>query len=174
MWDKYGEMNSAEEINEKAKKMREEGKPEELKEMAKENGLDEDMVDFFLEGEMDIICDNMSAAIGKLQVEIEHYQKQYAANAKEVVEALESMMSRECVKLSVHKYGVDIDIDVTGDNLAEAIRSKGKDLNTICKDVFTKAQKIHLEGNPASALVVPMIIHQYLQPVKGKKEDKKK
>lgn len=174
MWDKYGEMNSADEINEKACEMREVGQSAELKELAKENGLDEDMVDFFLEGEMDIICDDLGAAVGKLQVEIAHYQKQYVANAKEVVEVLESMMSRERVKLSVHKAGVDIDIDITGDELAKVIRQRGKSLNDICKDVFTKAQTIHNSGEPASAMVVPMIIHQYLQSVKEKKEDKKK
>lgn len=171
MWDKYGEQNSADELNALARQLLSEGKKDEVYELAKENGIDKDMAELFVAEDIDFICDNMSAAIGKLDVEIEHYQKQYVANALEVKDALESYMSRERVKLSVHKYGVDIDIDVTGDELADAIRQKGKVLNDILKDVFTRAGKIHQEGNPASALVVPMVIHEYLQPVK---EDKKK
>ena len=171
MWDKYGEQNSAHELNALARQLLSEGKKDEVHELAKENGIDKDMAELFVAEDIDFICDNMSAAIGKLDVEIEHYQKQYVANALEVKDALESYMSRERVKLSVHKYGVDIDIDITGDELADAIRQKGKVLNDILKDVFTRAGKIHQEGNPASALVVPMVIHEYLQPVK---EDKKK
>lgn len=174
MWDKYGEQNSAEELNALAKELLTSGKKDEVYELAKENGIDRDMVELFVAEDIDFICDNMSAAIGKLDVEIEHYQKQYVANALEVKDALESYMSRERVKLSVHKYGVDIDIDVTGDELADAIRQKGKVLNDILKDVFTRAGKIHQEGNPASALVVPMVIHAYLQLVKEKKEAKEK
>lgn len=174
MWDKYGEMNSADEINELAKKMREEDKIADLNGFARENGIDEDMVDLFKGREIDFICDDFSAAVGKLSVEIEHYQKQYVANAKEVVEALQSMMCRERVKLSVYKAGVEIDIDITGDELAKAIRKKGKSLNDICKEVFTKAQAIHNSGEPASAMVVPMIINRYLQEEDKKKEDRKK
>lgn len=168
MWDKYGEMDSAEELNELAKKLLREGKVDEVYELAKENGIDSDMAELFVAEDIDFICDEMSAAIGKLAVEIEHYQKQYVANALEVNEALQSYMARERVKLSVHKYGVDIDIDVTGDELAETIRRKGKVLNDILKDVFTRAGKIHTEGNPASALVVPMVIQAYLK--EGKKK----
>lgn len=170
MWEKFGEQNSAEDINELAKQLRSDGKKDDVYELAEENGIDKDMVELFVNEDIDFICDKMTAATGKLIKEIEHYEKQYVANAKEVMDALQSMMARERVKLSVHKYGVDIDIDITGEELAAAVRQKGKVLNDILKDVFTKAQKIHLEGNPASALVVPMVIQEYLNPAKGGKK----
>lgn len=169
MWDKYGEFDSFEEINDKAKELMAAGQAEEVRTLAKENGIDPVMADYYITGSIDFLCDRMTAAIGKMNMEIEKYQKQYVANAKEVKESLEMHMSQDIIKYSVHKYGVDIDIDITGDELAEAVRKKGKSLNDICRDVFTRAQKIHQEGNPASAMVVPMVINEYMKPVKTKK-----
>lgn len=162
MWDKYGEFNSAEEINQKAAELYAEGKKTELMELAEENGIDKEMAEYYGEG-IDFLCDDESAAVGKLDVELANYEKQYKANAIEVSDALKSMMSRDRIKFTVHRFGVDIDIDIKGLELAKAIRRKGKSLNAICKDVFTKAQKIHVAGNPASALVVPMIIEKYME-----------
>ena len=110
-----------------------------------------------------MLCDCTEAAFGKLSVELENYDKRYIANAKEVVQALESLMAQKKVRYEMHMYGIDISIDITGEQLAEQIRKNGKNLNTILKDVFTKAQKIHSEGNPASALVIPMVIEQYMK-----------
>lgn len=172
MWDKYGEFDSFEEINVKAKELLAAGQAEEVRVLAKENGIAPEMADYFITGAIDFLCDSMTAAIGKLNKEIKKYQKQYVANAKEVKEYLETCMSQETVKYSMHKYGVDVDIDITGDELARAVRRKGKSLNDICKKVFTRAQKIHQEGNPASAMVVPMVINEYMKPVKAKKGDK--
>lgn len=171
---KYGEQESAAGINELAKKMKAEGNKDTVYELAEENGIDKEMVDLFMEGHIDMICDVQTAAEGKLAVELKNYQKRYVSNAIEVVESLKSLISRERVKYSVHKYGIDIDIDITGEELAAAIRSKGKSLNDICKKVFTKAGEIHAKGNPASALVVPMIIQEYLQKQPEKKVTKKK
>lgn len=176
MWDKFGEMDSAEELNKKAMELRENGKAEELLPLTEENGIDGYMLEMFADGDIDFICDTQTAAEGKLSVELKNYQKQYVANAMEVVDALTSMMMRERIKLSVHKAGVDIDIDidVTGEELARAVRRKGKSLNTICKKVFTKAGEIHAAGTPASSMVIPMVINEYLQEEKKgkKKEDK--
>lgn len=172
MWDKFGEFDSSEEINEKAADLRKNGKKEDLKILAEENGIDADMMEMFSEGNIDFVCDTQSAASGKLEVELKNYQKQYVANAMEVVDELNSMMIRERIKRSIHKSGVDIDIDITGDDLAKAIRKKGKSLNDICKKVFTKAGQIHAAGTPASSMVVPMVIQEYITD-KKKKENKK-
>ena len=174
MWDKFGEFDSAKELNEKAVELKKNGKNEDLKTLAEENGIDADMLEMFIDGDIDFLCDTQSAAEGKLSVELKNYQKQYVANAMEVVDALTSMMVKERIKLSVHKHGVDIDIDITGEELAKAVRKKGKSLNDICKKVFTKAGQIHAAGNPASAMVVPMVIHEYLkEEKKGKKKEEK-
>lgn len=163
MWDKFGELNSAEEINAMAGKLLKEGKTEDIYVLAEENGIDKEMADMFTSEDIDFICDEQTAACGKLDMELEEYQKRYVANAIEVTDTLKNMTAREQIKMSVHKHGIDIDIDTTGEELAKMIRQKGKVLNNILKDVFTRAQEIHNAGNPASDMVIPMVIHEYLK-----------
>ena len=69
MFDKFGEMNSAEEINELAENLKKEGDLEGLKTMAEENGISSDFVEMFQEGAIPYLCDPYTAANGKLDVE---------------------------------------------------------------------------------------------------------
>nr|DAM36625.1 MAG TPA: PcfK-like protein [Caudoviricetes sp.] len=69
MYDKFGEMSSYTEINELAENLMNEGDIESLGEMAKENGIPEDFVDLYLEGDIPNLCDALTAAVGKLEVE---------------------------------------------------------------------------------------------------------
>ncbi|MCM1026502.1 MAG: hypothetical protein NC432_08685 [Roseburia sp.] len=69
MFDRFGEFDSAEEINATAAGLRKEGDRESLEVLAKENGIDGDLVEAFWEGDLLYLCDDMSAAIGKLDVE---------------------------------------------------------------------------------------------------------
>lgn len=69
MWDRFGEFDSAEEINELAVNLRREGDQESLRELAKENGIDEDMVEAFMDGDVLFLCTDMTAAIGKIEIE---------------------------------------------------------------------------------------------------------
>ena len=69
MFDRFGEFDSAEEINETAVNLRKEGDVEGLRVLAEENGIDKDILEVFLEGDMLYLCDEMSAAIGKIDVE---------------------------------------------------------------------------------------------------------
>lgn len=66
---KFGEMSSYKEINELAENLANEGDSESLREMAKENGIPEDFVDLYLEGDIPNLCDALTAAVGKLEVE---------------------------------------------------------------------------------------------------------
>lgn len=69
MYDKFGEMNSYKEINELAENLVNEGDTESLREMAKENGIPKDFVELYLEGDIPELCDALTAAVGKLEVE---------------------------------------------------------------------------------------------------------
>ena len=69
MFERFGEFDSAEEINEAAVNLRKEGDLESVRILAAENGMDEDVAEAFLEGELLYLCDVMSAAIGKIDVE---------------------------------------------------------------------------------------------------------
>ena len=69
MFEKFGEFDSAKEINELAINLRKEGDKESLNVLAKENGIDLEIAEAFLDGEIDFLCDVMAAAIGKIEVE---------------------------------------------------------------------------------------------------------
>lgn len=69
MYDRFGEFDSAEEINETAVNLRKEGDREGLEVLARENGIDRETLDLFLSGDLLYLCDGMTAAIGKIEVE---------------------------------------------------------------------------------------------------------
>lgn len=68
MWDKFGEFDSWEEINKAAEGQKVEGDKEALKELAKENGLEDNAEDYF-DGVIDTLCNPLEAAVGKITVE---------------------------------------------------------------------------------------------------------
>lgn len=68
LWKKFGEMNSCAEINELAENLLNEGDLASLREMAAENGV-ADMAELYCAGEIPDLCDALSAAIGKIDVE---------------------------------------------------------------------------------------------------------
>lgn len=69
MFDRFGEFDSARQINELAVNLRKEEDYDSLFVLAKENGLDESMVEMFITGDLIFLCDDMSAAIGKIEIE---------------------------------------------------------------------------------------------------------
>lgn len=69
MFDRFGEFDSAVEINETAVNLRKEGDTDSLKVLAGENGIDPEILEVFMDGGLLYICDDMTAAIGKIEVE---------------------------------------------------------------------------------------------------------
>lgn len=69
MFDKFGEMDSCQEINELAENLFNENDINSLKELAKENGIGEEFVDAYIEGDYPQLCDPLTAALGKLEIE---------------------------------------------------------------------------------------------------------
>lgn len=107
MFDKFGEFDTAKEINELAINLRKEGDRESLNLLAKENGIDLEIAEAFLDGDIDFLCDVMTAAIGKLEIE--------AAELKpvEIMADWVEYIKGRCLE---------------DDKLAVAIRKKGKGL----------------------------------------------
>lgn len=66
---KFGEFESFEEINELAENLFNEGDTDSIKVMAAENGIPEEMIQLYINGEIPVLCDAMTAALGKLEVE---------------------------------------------------------------------------------------------------------
>ena len=106
MFDKFGEFDSAQEICELAEGLKAMGDLENLKALAKENGIDEMVAQLYMSGDMEVFCDNMMAAIGKLEVEAKELQP------KEIMQDWLDYITSQCQK----------------DDVAIAVRKKGKTL----------------------------------------------
>lgn len=107
MFDKFGEMDSAEEINKCAKAQKEQGDNEAIMTLAKENGIDEDDALDFIDGITKDLTSPLLAAIGKLEVE-----------AKEL--NMKGILLDWVEEL--------IDMCVGDESFAAAVRKKGKNL----------------------------------------------
>lgn len=107
MFDKFGEMDSYQEINELAENLLNEGDTEGLKEMAAENGIEEDFVNLYLAGEVPELCDPMTAAFGKLDMECQDL------DPKEIMEDWAEYIRAQCME---------------NDQMAMQVRKKGKSL----------------------------------------------
>ena len=133
MFDKFGELNSCEEINELAENLFNEGDIDSLKVMAKENGIQEDFVEMYLQGDIPVLCDALTAALGKIDIEAAELKP------KEIMEDWAEYLGGQCVE---------------DDTLARQVRKKGKSLKgciaallswsfknqqTINKDIIKKA-----------------------------------
>lgn len=69
IFTKYGNFNSADEINEAAKNQLAQGDTEAIREIARENGLDPEDAEEFITGGWDRVCSETSAALGKITIE---------------------------------------------------------------------------------------------------------
>lgn len=69
MFDKYGEFDSAEEINEAVKAQLEEGDLNAVIEIALENGIDKEEAEDFIDGVVAELVTPLMAALGKITVE---------------------------------------------------------------------------------------------------------
>lgn len=107
MFDKFGEMNSYKEINELADNLFNEGDQESLKEMAKENGIMQEFVEIYLQGDIPVLCDPLTAALGKIDVEAEELKP------KEIMEDWVEYLRGQCMENEI---------------LAHQVRKKGKSL----------------------------------------------
>lgn len=159
MFDKFGEMNSYKEINELADNLFNEGDQESLKEMAKENGILQEFVEMYLQGDIPVLCDPLTAALGKIDVEAEELKP------KEIMEDWVEYLRGQCMENEI---------------LAHQVRKKGKSLKgciaallkwsfanqipigqDILKEAGVKAGKVTL-GIPGMARAKKIITDYYM------------
>jgi hypothetical protein len=69
MFEKFGEFDSAEELNAKAQELKDAGKEAELTELALENGLDKEDAEDYWDDCADTLATETQAAFGKLRME---------------------------------------------------------------------------------------------------------
>lgn len=100
MFERFGEMESAKEINELAVNLFNEGDVESLRVMATENGIPEVFVDLFCAGEIQELCDPMTAALGKIEVESAELKP------KEIMEDWVEYLKSQCMENELMAYSV--------------------------------------------------------------------
>lgn len=73
MFDKFGEFDTFEEINEKADELFNDSSVDsaDIMELARENGIPEEIASAYLEGDVPFLCDAATAAVGKIEIERE-------------------------------------------------------------------------------------------------------
>ena len=107
MFDKFGEFDSAEEINRAAAAQLKEGDLDAIKTIAEENGLDPEDAEDFCTGAIDSLATPLLAAIGKLEMESKDL------GLKNMMEDWKNFLIQICEE---------------DDQMAIAIRKKGKRL----------------------------------------------
>lgn len=71
MFAKFGEFGSAEEINQKAEELFNAGDNDGIRALASENGIPSEYAEAYCEGDLPVLCDALTAAVGKLDMEEE-------------------------------------------------------------------------------------------------------
>ena len=107
MFDKFGEFDSAEEINRAAAAQFAEGDEQAIYDIAKENGIDKEDADDFMDGIYPTLVNPKTAAIGKLKVEAEDLE------LKGIVSDWKDLLIEMCME---------------SEELCAAVRKKGKEL----------------------------------------------
>ena len=126
MFDMFGEMETAEEINAVARSLKEEGEKENLEKLCAENGIDAELAQMFWDGEIDFITDQLMA-VGKLDMEVKEPKGQNG-----YLESIANFLKAEAEK---------------DQDLAIAIRKKGKKLTDSYKAVENEARKRKKSGS---------------------------
>ena len=100
MFDKFGEMDTFGEINELAENLFNEGDTASIKTMAKENGIDKEYMEMYLSGDIPVLCDAMTAALGKIDVEVADLKP------KEIMEDWVEYLRGQCMENELLAFNV--------------------------------------------------------------------
>lgn len=135
MYEIFGEFDSAEELNLCAAGLKAEGDKDNLLVLAKENGIDESLVTMYLEDATQTFIDIFGAMCGKLEVERKE-GKTGIAPAQAIIDYL----------------------SITGfekEELAIAIRRKGKSLEKCCEEISKQAMAMVKEKKGEQTVNIP-------------------
>lgn len=144
MFEKFGEFDSAEEINAKAAELKTLGDRAALKELAEENGLDPEDAEDYADGIIEELCTVFMAAQGKIKVEME---------AMKLTREFEMLTDELLVEIQDLK-------------LAAGVRRKGKSLAEYLAKVIDKGYKDAITPPKEILDKVTAVPKQYLQHLK--------
>lgn len=123
MYEIFGEFNSAKEINEAATGLLNEGDHENIIVLAKENGIDEEIAQAYIDGDIPYLTDDMMAAVAKIEMERNTINDTFFSDMKD---DMINYLLTSCTDM----------------NFARAIRRKGKSLKgcfDYCKEKIREA-----------------------------------
>lgn len=129
MFDIFGNFDSAEEINETAVNLRKEGDTESIYTLAEENGIDRDIAEIFIAGELSFLCDVCSAAIGKIEVEAKELKP------VEIMQDWVDYIKSECFEDTAMAVAVRRKDKSLKAALAETLKWSFKNQNEVDKDI---------------------------------------
>lgn len=160
----FGRMESAEAINEAARGLVAEGDLDNLKVLAKENGLDEDMAEFMAAGEINFLCDDMTAALGRIDVELaDYHDATYKGLACEIYETMKGYLGKDYIKLTITDSDYATKIDVSSESLAKAVMKAKCSVSSVTKKIVETVKKKQSRGGwVPSATLCALAMNMYL------------
>ena len=117
----FGDFHSADEINRCAAGLKAEGDTESLKAMAEENGIEPDIVTLYLDGEIPELCDESTAAEGRIKTELNEIEGRETMTAEGIAAFLRSRLDDP--------------------NVCRAVMDGGHTLTGAAKKMWSEAEK---------------------------------
>lgn len=133
MFDKFGEFNSYKEINELAENLFNEGDYDSIRAVAKENGIPQDYVEMYVQGDIQELCDKLTAALGKIETEAA------SLKPKEIMEDWVEYLKGQCMENEVLAHQVRKKGKSLKGCMAALLRWSFKNQNTVDKDIIKAA-----------------------------------
>lgn len=130
MFDKFGEFDSAEEINKAAKGLKDEGDFDSLYALAEENGIDKEDAEDYVAGDVEELANQAMAAMGRLEVE-----------KKEIMK--DKDMNKKMIRMTIWNF---VSAMAAEPDMQTAIMKKGKRIEGVYKALEDGARK-HKFGN---------------------------
>lgn len=159
MFERFGEMNSFQEINELAESLFNEGDIGSLKAMAAENGIPADFVEMFCSGDLPALCDATTAALGKIEVEAAEVKP------KEIMEDWTEYLKSQCMENELLAFNVRKKGKSLKGCIAALLIWSFKNQQTVDKDIIkaagVSAGKVTL-GIPGMARAKQIIRDYYM------------
>lgn len=130
MFEKFGEFDSAAEMNKAAEGFKDEGDTTSLMELAEENGIDKEDAEDYANGDIQELVTVMSAAFGRLDIQQkENIDKNTNTVEKITLQVIITMIKGMC----------------TEEGMSEAVMKKGKKITDIYSEMRKEAEK-HRDG----------------------------
>lgn len=130
MFDKFGEFDSAEEINKAAKGFKDEGDFNSIYALAEENGIDKEDAEDYVAGDVEELATPAMATMGRLEVEKREILKDKDVNKK-------------MIRITIWQF---VSTMAAEPDMQTAIMKKGKRIEGIYK-AFEDGARKHKSGN---------------------------